>query len=185
MKQFENIEGEIWVLVNDYKGYYEVSNFGDVRSVDRTIITKGGVKLRYKGRILRPSTDSAGYLRVGLCKNCKQESGLIHSLVWDAFGFGKRNLHTLEVDHVNSIKTDNRIGNLQLLSCRDNVIKYHKTQKTTSKYPGVSWDTTRNKWKAQIYIGKQTYIGRFNCETAAMIAYQQELFKIKKQNASV
>jgi hypothetical protein len=55
---------EIWKSVNGYDGFYEVSNQGRVRSVNRVIIQplKGvNTAFKYKSRILKGITDSGGY----------------------------------------------------------------------------------------------------------------------------
>jgi len=58
-----------------------------------------------------------------------------------------------------------------------------KKPKFSSKYKGVYWDKRCNKWQSSIWInGKQKYLGLFNCETAAFLAYQAELSKISVEN---
>ncbi|MDM8222537.1 NUMOD4 domain-containing protein [Limosilactobacillus vaginalis] len=44
---------EIWKDIPKYEGYYQVSTMGRVKSLDRTIVYKNGVKHRYRGQILK------------------------------------------------------------------------------------------------------------------------------------
>lgn len=51
------IEEEKWIPIPNYEGYYEISNKGKVRSLDRTIMDRRGQKRNMRGRILVPFTD--------------------------------------------------------------------------------------------------------------------------------
>ena len=150
---------EEWKPVKDYEGLYEVSNLGRVKS------------LRFnKERILKPIKDGRGYINVGL----SSKKHLVHQLV--AINFLN---HTpcgmkLVVDHINNNPLDNRLENLQLISFRENSSKDIKNK--SSKYTGVSWDKSRNKWTSTIYILKKSIkLGRFKNEYDAHIAYQNKL----------
>ena len=57
---------EIWKDVKGYEGYYEVSNIGNVRSVDRMVKhSKGGLRI-YKDKMLVPNKSVDGYRLVQL-----------------------------------------------------------------------------------------------------------------------
>lgn len=93
---------ERWLPVADYAGY-EVSNLGNVRSLDRTVVTRGGPR-RYKGRMLR-TTPTNGYPCVKLgTPESGQATRPVHQLVMAAFAGpcppGQ------EVRHLNDVKTD-------------------------------------------------------------------------------
>lgn len=98
---------ETWKEIKGYEGYYEVSDEGRVRSLDR-IATDGR---RLKGKILEGSIDSYGYKVVGLSKGGKATQHKIHQLVLGAFSDNPNNLP--DVDHINAVKTDNRLVNLR------------------------------------------------------------------------
>ena len=65
---------EIWKDIEGYEGFYQVSNQGRVRSIEREII-RNGRTIKLKGRVLKQNVDSKGYLCVNLSKenNTKQE----------------------------------------------------------------------------------------------------------------
>lgn len=96
---------EIWLPIKGYEGIAEVSNMGNVRSVDRVV--RSGQK-RY-GRLLTKRTDKYGYLTVGLNRDFKRRHFLVHRLVASAFVKGEGP----QVNHINGVKTDNRPENLE------------------------------------------------------------------------
>ena len=73
---------EIWKDIKGYEGLYQVSNLGNVRSMDR--ITRDGRKI--KGKNIKPHTNgNSRYLRAALCNNGKIKYENIHRLVAKAF----------------------------------------------------------------------------------------------------
>ena len=77
-----------------------------------------------------------------------------------------------EIDHVNRDKTDNRIENLRKCSSTENKGNIGLLSNNRSGYRGVSFNTHRKKWRAQIKIkGRQTYLGSFDSPIQAAIAY--------------
>lgn len=82
-------EKEEWKDVGFYRGVdftncYEVSTFGNVRSLDRTIIDKRGVRQSIKGQTIEPKLDR-GYLRIALSKNGKRVYTTVHQLELQTF----------------------------------------------------------------------------------------------------
>ncbi|WP_366942568.1 NUMOD4 domain-containing protein [uncultured Thomasclavelia sp.] len=65
---------EIWKDVPNYEGLYQVSNLGNVRSLDRYVFRSDGIKHFCKGRKLIPSKNKDGYLQIKLCKNSKDKT---------------------------------------------------------------------------------------------------------------
>ena len=77
-----------------------------------------------------------------------------------------------DADHINGNRSDNRACNLRLATRSENMKNTRKRQGGTSTYKGISWDSSRNKWRAEIRInGKNTRIGRFDTELEAHAAY--------------
>ena len=83
-----------------------------------------------------------------------------------------------QVDHINNIRTDNRITNLQLLSAADNTRSCLKYKRNTSGYPGVCWHKGKQKWLAGIRInGKHKHLGYFNDKLEASEAFKKAKIK--------
>lgn len=107
---------EIWKDIVGYEGLYQVSNLGNVRSLDR--ISPIGRKVR--GRVRRQTLNNRnGYCYVSLCKNGSAKNYSVHRLVAMAFVENPDGKNT--VNHINEIKTDNRSVNLEWMSLPENL----------------------------------------------------------------
>ncbi len=100
-----------WKPVKGYEGYYEVSNNGSVRSINRVIVRKDGEVRSYNGRTLKFSLSFGGYKQVVLMKNGVSKTFKIHRLVAISFIPNKKNY--LCVNHINGIVLDNNTNNLE------------------------------------------------------------------------
>lgn len=108
---------ETWKPIKGYEGLYEVSTLGNVRSVDRYVMN-GNRCCLLKGKPRKPYFISTGYLMADLFKNGQGKKYLIHRLVAEAFTPNPKNLPC--IDHINTIKTDNRVENLKWCSYKEN-----------------------------------------------------------------
>ena len=118
-----------------------------------------------KGQELNPSNEG----RYGAVQLNKQKY-LLHRLAWFYInGTWPKD----QIDHINGIKTDNRISNLR--ECTNQQNSYNrKGREGTSKYKGVH--AHGNKWRAKVTIsGKQIIIGSFNTEKEAALAYNKQV----------
>ena len=162
------MEKEIWKVIPGYEKY-EASNLGNVRSNWFNKIT-----------VFKPSLHKNGYYKVNLSVNKKKQTIKVHQLVAMAFLNHTPNGCIIVVDHINNIKTDNRLSNLQLLTNRQNTTK---ESRGTSLYPGVSYRPKNNKWEAKIKInGVNKYLGLFQNEIDAKTAYDTHLKLIENDN---
>lgn len=159
---------EVFKDVIGYKGCYEVSNIGRVRSL------KFG-----KERILSIAIGNRGYKKVSLFLEGRRKDGHIHQMMAESFmGHVKCGLKIV-VDHIDNDPLNNTISNLQLISNRENTSKDRKGGE--SKYIGVYRNKVQNKWFSSIWTnGRLKHIGTFNSELSAHIAYQKELILINK-----
>lgn len=99
---------ELWKPVAGYEGLYEVSDMGRVRSMYFA-----------KERMLALCKNSNSYLQVKLYKQGKPKTHKVHKLVWEAFN--GRMPEDMEIDHINTVREDNRLENLRCVTPKENV----------------------------------------------------------------
>lgn len=168
---------EIWKDIPGYEGYYQVSDLGRVRSLDRFRNRGRGVIAKVKGRILKPVNATGGYFNVSLTKNGFAWPFRIHVLVAMAFLEHTPNGNTLVVNHINFNKTDNKLDNLEVITARENANMKHIP--SSSEYVGVHLHKPSDMWYARIVYKKVTeHLGSFKNEIDAHIAYQKALHEI-------
>lgn len=102
------LENEQWRDIDGYEGVYQVSDLGRVRSC------KSG-----EWKVLRPGTNSDGYLTVQLWRNGQGKTKRVHRLVAQAFIPNDDNSKTL-INHINECKSENRFWNLEWCSAQYN-----------------------------------------------------------------
>jgi hypothetical protein len=99
---------------------YEVSNLGNIRSVDRCGIRLNDSVCNLRGRILRPSINSNGYRTIKLYKNGAYITIAVHILVAKAFIANPDNRP--EVNHKDLDKLNNRSTNLEWVTHDENMV---------------------------------------------------------------
>ena len=100
---------EVWKPVPGYDGYM-ISDLGRVKSLN--------YRMTGKEQILIPGKDRYGYLYVDLWKDGNRKRVFVHRLVWVAFNGPIPDC--MQVNHINEDKTDNRLENLNLMTCKEN-----------------------------------------------------------------
>ena len=103
---------EIWKPVKGFEGYYEVSNLGRVRSIDRVVVDNvRNCERLLKGKILIQRDNGNGYKSVMLCKEHKLYNKYVHRIVAEVFIPNLDNLP--QVNHKDEDKSNNRTDNLE------------------------------------------------------------------------
>ncbi len=130
---------EIWKYIKGFEGLYQVSNLGRVKSLERI----DALGHRLKEKILKPRLDNR-YYQVCLCKQSIKKNYRVHRLVWEAFN--GQIPEGLQVNHINEVKTDNRLSNLNLMTAKENLnwgTRNERMAKSKSK-PVLQFDLNDN-----------------------------------------
>lgn len=161
----DNISGEVWKDVIGYEGLYQVSNFGNVKSL-------GNEKTK-KEKVLKAGLDGNGYLQVSLQINNIRKTFKVHKLVALCFLNHKPDgTNKIVVDHIDKNKLNNNLINLRLITNRENL----STQGGTSMFVGVYFCKSYKKWISKIQVNKkQVSLGYFDTENSAKEAYEDAL----------
>jgi hypothetical protein len=129
--------------------------------------TKIGTNCR-AGKLAGSLTDE-GYIRIKLCGKSYQ----VHRLVW-LMEYGK--FPEYYIDHINGIKTDNRICNLRNATSREN--QQNTIKHRNGKLVGACYIKSKQRWRARAKIaGCEVHLGYFSTEEMAHSAYQNYLIQ--------
>lgn len=164
---------EIYVDVIGYENSYNISNLGNVISLDR-YVWNGKVNHIRKGESIKTIINNSGYKCVNLRINGGLKTFTIHRLV--AMCFLKHNSDGTNknvIDHIDGNKLNNDYKNLRIVTNRENLSNY---KNVTSKYTGVHFHSKNKKWNANIWHNnKRIFLGTFNNEIDAHLSYQKYL----------
>lgn len=141
--------------------YYEVSNLGNIRSIDREIIMRNGVKRFYKSHLLKHKKNNRDYSIVIFNKNDEQITYLVHRLVALAFIPNPDNLP--EVNHKDGNKDNNCVDNLEWVSSKENanharkngLINQHGQNSVNSKLSDEEAIKIRDLWFTGNYTQRE------------------------------
>ena len=151
---------EIWLPIPNYYGLYEISNFKEIRSLDRVVLRKIKDKTfqkTLKGKIIKSTN---GY-SLNLSKNNIKERVEVDRIYYSCF-------HKISYDKHQIIKEE------KLIHRREFTSNKHIGKKGYSKYTGVTFNKRYNKWVSKILIKKErVYLGVFEKEKDAALMYQK------------
>ena len=137
---------EEWRPIAGWEGLYEVSNYGQVKTVSRKI-RRGLGEYFFKGGVVKPIEMGNGYLAVNLTRSGKREQRLVHRIVLESF-VGK-SPSGFQACHNNGIRSDCRLENLRW----DSVIANHEDKRKHGTLPiGESVHNARLNYGAVQYI---------------------------------
>lgn len=109
---------EKWMPVIGFEGFYEVSNLGNIKSVDRLVGHNSGGKRIKIGMVLKPGCDKGGYSIVSLCSGNIKHTKTVHRIV--ALVYLPKKDGALCVNHKDGYKSNNAVENLEWVTVSEN-----------------------------------------------------------------
>jgi len=109
---------EIWKDIKDYEGLYKISNKGNVKSLDRIILYKNGKRRFFESQQIS-LVNTHGYSTVSLNKNGNGKRFYLHRLL--ALSYLPLVKGKNDINHINGIKDDNRLENIEWCTQSENV----------------------------------------------------------------
>lgn len=175
---------EVWKDIPDFEGYYQVSNYGNVKSLDRVITNSSGRKSIYKGKKRKPSP--CEYRMIVLSKLGKIKCLKISRLVAKLFVPNPNN-HEV-VNHIDGQKYNDHFANLEWCTYSHNTLHAfdNNLNKRKNNVPGVFFDPNRGKWASYLYRNsKNIFVGRFESELEAVTEREVALNEYNKNKALI
>jgi len=113
-------EQEIWKDIRGLEGRYQVSSIGRIKRLEHTVPYIDGRNKRLCEMIMTNNVDRDGYEWIGFYIDKKQYGFRLHRLVADAFI--EEVPSDMQINHINGIRNDNRVENLEICTCSQNVL---------------------------------------------------------------
>lgn len=166
---------EIWKDIKGYEGLYQISNLGNVKALEKQC-WNGGAWWTMKEKLLKPTKTNYGYFMISLYKGGKRcrKKFLVHRLVADEF---IPNIDSKPyINHLNHIRTDNRLENLEWITQRENCSHAKLASGNKTGYNNVIREPRNDTYRFSIRVEKKRiYKGPFPSPQLAHEAYLQFL----------
>lgn len=160
---------EIWKPVPEFEGLYEVSNLGNFK-------TKGGRPGSWNERLLKLHIQHDGYLRAALSKGNKRRYFNAHRIVAGVFIPNPENKS--HVNHINSVRSDNRVENLEWVTPRENTQHAIKSGRFHSSIKNLL--TNRSNFRTLLYSVCHPEKEAVGIKNLCKVCYMKDLRKSKK-----
>ena len=139
----------------------EINNY-----TDYLIYDDGRVFGKKRNRFLKPRLHRDGYQQVSLCKDGKSKNHYIHRLVGVHYIENPNNKP--QIDHINRIKTDNRLCNLRWTTRSENCINKGLKKNNKSGHICISYIKNKKVWRFQKTVSNKKVTKYFKSLTDAL-----------------
>ena len=162
---FLNMEQEVWKDIRGYEGLYQVSNYGNIRSVPHSYLTKSGKKMVVSGRLLAPRLHNKGYYTISLYCGKHRKQFYVHRLVASHFCCNPNKYPC--VNHIDNNPSNNRACNLEWCTHKQNTAHALKQHRLITP---ADMGYRKQKQPYRICLTDGTHIGDYPSIADAMIA---------------
>ena len=161
---------EVWKPVVGYEKYYEISNYGNCRSLSRKIEYKSDSKKRkglWKGKLLKPIKTEYGYLKYQFCINGVCKRFFAHRVVAIAFLDNKKNKKC--VNHIDANRENNMVDNLEWATDSENVYHSYNHGNRDKKFYGIC--CVKKEIKLKTLISLKDFVLKYHPTREQIVNY--------------